>query len=488
MQILDKMERLFNEKYTPEEERNPETIEKNRKKSFFSRVHQKFLAMTMAGFLTLGGGWEKSFADQLKIKTPEKKGDQIEFVLEAGITDEKIEAFRSKLEKEEPAVLTWLNIYKKLYTEQLNAMENEILNGTLGGEKDTDNESEMYKATDEELLRPQDVVQEVASDHEIVNILRKDPEKLKQYHQFITDNIDKIILSALMLQDSKDARKNLIQHTNAPVMNFKYHDTARLMWDFAAYMEPLPSDVMDQYRKGEIKKSDLPIKNSPAITMIPESFLGYSYNVSLKKYLESLIHESIHTIQFVSKPKDYKGKETHITTTIREGLTQHITFEILQYLAPKDPELGIKPHVGFSQKYDRRLLITSIMDSIFKTAENKTLTEWYYSMRHENKEFIKEFKDSLNKLGLDVKIAEDFNKFSNGRITEMDFLAILLGRLQLQKIELSKEFLNDILKKNRGIDDEIALDRVNKNIDYISEDAKNRAKWIKEARDLQNKE
>ena len=62
--------------------------------------------MAIAGFLTLGVGWEQNFADQLRLIKPEKGAPQ--FVLEPGITTEKLDDFRNKLEKNEPEFIVWL--------------------------------------------------------------------------------------------------------------------------------------------------------------------------------------------------------------------------------------------------------------------------------------------------------------------------------------------------------------------------------------------
>ena len=70
----------------------PENHQKTERmrRSFFNTLKNKLTAMALAGFVTLGGGWEQSFADQLRIKVNKDKGTHAEFTLETALTDEKI--------------------------------------------------------------------------------------------------------------------------------------------------------------------------------------------------------------------------------------------------------------------------------------------------------------------------------------------------------------------------------------------------------------
>lgn len=437
------MERL--ESTVENQQEKPE----RRKRIFLSVLKNKFLAMAMAGFITLGGGWEKGLADQLRIKIPEK-GAQIEFVLETAITDEKLNNFKEKVGREEPEFSKWLDGCVKSLRTQLDNLTNSILNYDPAGEGDLKKEKYLRESFAEpETEGVADSL--IARDHMTVSKIQKKAELLKQYQKFLDDNLDGILWGITLTEDSKAVRNNLVKLVNPPEIYFSTHDPIGF-WRAKGYVGPVRKQDYKFQEKSEIKKYN------PQIKILPQAFeLNQNEIVDFNAYINVVVHELIHALHPGSDNKERFANSSFLSGNLREGITQNLAFETVQYLGTKKED--IKPIVG-ALNYDVGLIVTAILESVFRAQryEGDTLAKWHTAMI-DDKDMIRGLATALQQLGLDKTIAQDI---SNTEIPLRDLpeerwlkgiLIDILARLKITNVNLSPEFLKAIIANNRRLDD-----------------------------------
>ena len=284
-----------------------------------------------------------------------------------------------------------------------------------------------------------------------------------------------------MMQDSQMARNKIIQYTDSPLIVFNNHDSRHLKANALAYTYPLSPDIFSKFHE-DGNRDALPIKSSPTIYLMPASFSDIGKNGTyMSEYIDTVIHESLHTIESGAQPKDYMDDESYLVSTIQEGLTQYLTFEITQYLAKKYPELEIVSSAGYSRLYDRRLITVAILDSILSAdGRNEVFIKWHFFLASDE-ELLKTFKKAVRDLGLDTSLNDDLYKFYTGNSKESEFLFTLLAKLKLSRVELSEEFLKKLLTNNRALSDGF-LEKISQNLDSVTKSVEETEKAIQSSR------
>src|SRR3989344_2413524 len=421
----------------------------NKRKGLWARLCSRFTAMALAGFITLGGGWEKSFANQLRIKIPESQNIVPELFLEVGITDEKLKKLEDKIIKEEPEFIRWVDNYVETVKNQIDSMSKDMFQ--LKAEDDLRQEKEVREIIAIEKL---DLSEEYLE--EFFDKNRKDFQFIKSNHEqikiiddFIKTNLRTIVICMALLEDSKTSRMRSIDNIGFPEFNFKIHNLKYLINETASFIE---------FTKSAVGNKQLFQK----ITITPAAFRSRYGDSDIKyidsSYLNIVIHELMHGL---NPGFGDNGERSELRSFLGEGITQNITFEIVQYLSQKKPEL--KPQVGFIE-YDQRVIVINIIDAILRTQEeNKdAMSQWYAGWINDDK-FISCLNKTLKNLNIDTKLAKDVRdmvKILKKPKSLIDYfqpfygpMMRLVARLDSSGIKVSPGLLKDILTQNRTIDD-----------------------------------
>src|SRR3989338_7190599 len=178
---------------TGEQEMADKSGEKSRREIFFRRVRSKFMAMAMAGFITLGSAGRIE-ANQIQF---DKKGESApEFVLEPAITQEKLHEFEEYLKKEEPESIEWLAEFETRLIEHIDRMSEKLLNLDPLEDKEAEEELDRsFSSRDSSLFRKKIYGQ----DHKVLEFFKSHPQELNEYQNMLKESMRKILLSAIML-------------------------------------------------------------------------------------------------------------------------------------------------------------------------------------------------------------------------------------------------------------------------------------------------
>jgi len=423
-----------------------ERLEKEKKeepkKKFFSGLKSRFLAFATAGFLTLGGGWEKGFADQLKIKIPDKKGAPVEFVLETAITDEKLTNFKEKIIREEPEFARWIERYIESVKSQLDELTDEVLDYDLQSRTDLEKERNLRSVLQEpEAEGHADYL--IEKGHRTVISLKKKPEILKKHQEFLKSNLDTIAWGIVFMADSEDVRNNQIKFIFPPEINLSIHDLET---------EELSARVLPERSSGI---------RVPQIDILPSTFeFNTNDEFNLNLYVNIIIHELIHALNIGSGKQWRTINTSSMHGKLKEGITQNIAFEVVQYLGTKHE--NIKPIVSvLGRGYDIRLILAAILESIFRSRQygGDTLAKWHTGIINNDDYMLNRLSDALRVLNLDSSIVQDINGINNYDPREGESWAFrrilidILAKLRLGNVNLSPEFLKAIIANNRRLDD-----------------------------------
>lgn len=425
----------------PDKEEAPQEI----KRSFLNGIKQKLTATALAGFITLGGGWEKSLADQLKVKMPEKKGAAPEFVLETAITAEKLEKFKEKIRREEPDFAAWLENYKRAVREELAKFRLTVSEYRIGGEQDRRQEEALrFNAEVNESLSI-DAEGIIAWDHTIIENLKKSSDFVSKLDTLVEENLDDILWGIILMDDSRSTRDHMVRFVKAPTIKFPYH--AR---DNIAGQARLTPKLKENNFVESLDWWDSEIE------IYPSALRGYrSADYSLSNAVNSLIHEIIHTIHPGGKRKESISEED-IFVMLREGITQNETFEIIQYLSSRTDRTdnrNIMPALG--SEYDERLVLAEILESIARSSADKDFLVRWHTRLINNQEMYSSLNLALRRLNLDRTVIGLLAGYRHNPTTYTApevLLMDVLAKLKMSGINLSPEFLRDILTRGRRID------------------------------------
>ncbi|MEK7138861.1 MAG: hypothetical protein AAB799_01640 [Patescibacteria group bacterium] len=429
----------------------PDTIESKREK-LTRNLRNKFMAMAMAGFVTLGGALEKSYADQIKIKN--REGGKLEFLLEAGMTDAKLASFRAKVEREEPKFKSWIEKCMANVRSEIDRFTNDILNFKIGDNMDLFLETEINLFSNSFLGEfDLDAESVIEKDHRLILYFQKNPQVLKDTQQFIKLNLEKILWGIVFLDDSRASRDQLVVNVMPPKINFVVHDNNELA-RLHATARPVTADIFVEKAGTQASASSPPFWRTE-IDIYSTSFLDFrSGDTSKILYFNVLVHELVHAFHH-GGPKSLNEVGSNLRQNLKEGIAQNIAFEIIQYLgSPKKEE--IRPAISYIN-YDDRLVSAAILDGILRTGrEPDLLAKWHIGVSGD-RELGSGLLDALRGLGLDTAIAtevEDFKSFSIGEHSpSYQMMLGLLTRLEISGVNLSPSFIRDIVAANRCMDD-----------------------------------
>jgi len=449
-----------------------------------SALKDKMMLMAFTGFITLGGPIGESYADQLKIAKHDKGVPH--FMLETGVTEKGLLSFEAKLNSEEPEFIEWLDKFETnflanftKYEESILALEEEEIERAkdlmVAGLELTQRKSE------EDFTKEQKRVIEgiLRFNNQVIHYLKEQPELLKQYHNFFRSNLYTILLSALALNDSPKTRAALINSNTAPGIYFSPHDIREFSgpvgWTIVQGFLTDNDYVPSGYDKDSNPVEHLEIGITPmAIVQLTELDNSTKIEIDQNYYLSSLIHEVLHAFFTAAKNKQTAYKNSsYLNSSINEGVVQNTALEIMEYLHRLNKD--IKPAVGFF--YDESVVITSILQAILKFGGKPESISTWHSFLSGDKEFIKDLRQALKELNLDDTIADDFMKLNHeysfrigGPTPQEQVLIKLLAKLRLGGVELSPDFIKNILTANR------IYDCRGKNVGYMNEET---SKWFK---------
>lgn len=426
-----------------------------RRESFFKNIKNKLMSLALAGFITFGPGTLKdSYAEQLRMAKKDKAVP--EFVFESGITEEKLALFRKTLEENEPEFIEWINLYKQ----KIISETDEMLKVVLKVNPDKDREEEKLLANHIARLNSDlpgeggwstDYISQ--ADHKILGLMAKRPGLIKEYTDFLKDNIDKVILSFALLSDSPEIRKSLIANGKPPEIDFHYHN-----FFYYADNNPNPTGITAyEFVTDGNSGTDKTTTIQPNIKLTPRAFAKPDSGLNLNGYTDVFVHELIHSLTLGSFNSQVLSKNSveafpSMRTVLSEGRAQNITNATMQYFGQK--KKGLSPEVGASE-YDQRVIIASIIEAILKAGNHDdTLAKWD-SLMISSEDFIKELDSALEKLGLDTGIAEDvrLERSYQTATPALDLLVKILARLKITGVKVSPELIRDVLIKGRDLSD-----------------------------------
>ena len=417
--------------------KSPESVEntkEKKKRRFFSGLRNRFLALTAAGFITLGAGWARDLLQQLEVV---EKEAVTELVPADEIKESSLEDFKSKTEREEPEFAKLAEEYKEVIETQLGNLEKEIGQHNIDGSNHQEEHRQLILAEQqyyESGFYPQGSIrQDVDADHKLLSQLISDPVFLKNNHRFLNANFDDIFWSVAILNDSKDSRDAVARFIKPPTIVFKSHP----QYGVRRRADMIPSLAGNQWQ--------------PKITFYPQAFMGPDKQINSNTYINISIHELCHAFLAGSGDgnKIDRRMGNDFADILDEGRVQGITYKIVRYLNRNNPDL--KPIYKEADGYDNYLVIAEIMESIARThTDGDFLVEWQLGLI-DYQTMLEKFKTAFDDLGLssdvyrsivDFRFGDDNNKASE------KFLNDLLAELRLvKKVSLSDDFIRSILKK-----------------------------------------
>ncbi|OGM96257.1 MAG: hypothetical protein A3B86_03900 [Candidatus Yanofskybacteria bacterium RIFCSPHIGHO2_02_FULL_38_22b] len=417
---------------TGEQEMADKSGEKSRREIFFRRVRSKFMAMAMAGFITLGSAGRIE-ANQIQF---DKKGESApEFVLEPAITQEKLHEFEEYLKKEEPESIEWLAEFETRLIEHIDRMSEKLLNLDPLEDKEAEEELDRsFSSRDSSLFRKKIYGQ----DHKVLEFFKSHPQELNEYQNMLKESMRKILLSAIMLDNSPAIRKKAIS-SSFPIIILKPHDVS------------------------EIRGVNGYIADKPfRIVMTPRVFLGHDGKINPAAYINFMVHEIIHTL------RGHIDITSILHMLLNEGSVQNNTYEVIQFIQSSNPRL--KNVLGY-KLYDNFIIPAAIFDAIAKShGSGDAVARWSAGLIDDD-ELIKDIREAAKGLGIDSKIADDLKNFGmrNGsQLVEeqLKFTASILSRLQNSGLTLPPDFIENILTRDRFIESN-QRKQINKIIDSL---------------------
>ncbi|KKT82641.1 MAG: hypothetical protein A3B99_04770 [Candidatus Yanofskybacteria bacterium RIFCSPHIGHO2_02_FULL_44_12b] len=410
---------------------------------FGRKISSKLMTMALAGFLTFGPGTTReSYANQLKISQRENSAPQ--FVVENGLTEEKLKAFEERLKREEPEFIIWLGSFENKVNKELDELSDDIL--IANPAKDKEEELQVFK------VRPKEYADKhIDLDHAILDAIRKDSDQFRRYIAMLRDNMRSLILGPLMVHDSRAVREDLIQHLDFPSVVFENHSIS----PSSAYARELDIELINATNE----QVPLPDKWQPAMFFNPRSFSGKT-DTEMNAFVDAFIHELNHTLQpgsFVSRAA-IEGRRTHLMQIFREGSAQETTLASVQMLHQKYPKMELKPYVGYSE-YDGRVVIASIVSAILENhkPDDSIFSKWYHGLISYD-DFKVELRQALEKLNVNSdKIVAYFDKIEKDPVPDYgtlvkNFIVFMVVELKLGEVNFNSKLIENVLKEDRNVD------------------------------------
>jgi len=196
----------------------------------------------------------------------------------------------------------------------------------------------------------------------------------------------------------------------------------------------------------------------PKIVLFPGTFeSGENRIVDFNTYVNVFVHELIHALNSNSDNEKRLSSASDLRSTLIEGITQNIAFEVIQYLGTSNDRL--QPLVSSLGDYDIKLLVASIIESVLRATGSDTLTKWHQVMKSDE-DMLEDLSMALAKLNLDPSISSDIERLNHPetyRNSSKDpfeqILLSMINKFELKGVDLSAEFLKAIITKNRRLDD-----------------------------------
>lgn len=416
------------------------------RKFFFSKLKNRFLALAMAGYLTLGTGWAKDLQNQLEIG--HETGSMSELVVENEITNTKLYELKARIAVEEPEFLKLADEFKRDLAIQLDSLKQQITKRNLKSKEESDHDQSLALKEMDSIENGTDWVGPGASviidiDHDLVSSVQYKPSLLENSHELIKVNLDDIFWTAAFLNDSKISRDTMVKYVRPPTLVFGYHSPGN-----RATTSPFPVEIMDRINRGE----KVVIEHwTPEITIYPTAFMGFDKNIDANTYVNVLIHEFNHAFLAGSgnNKRINRGIGDDFAEILDEGRTQSLTYKTIRYINHQNSYL--KPIISEAGNYDQNLVIAEIFESAARShGQGDLLVKWQMGII-DSRELLDGFKLFFNDMDLDgagmVKRLSEF-EFGKNRVDNlMNLLADLLIKLKLQNMNLSADFIQSILIK-----------------------------------------
>lgn len=412
------------------------------------------MIMATAGLVTLGGVWQESYADQIRIAKQESKAPQ--FFLEAGITDTRLDIFDSWLRLEEPEFIRWIENYTRSLGKEIDTITETILIKAPGEDA---RQEKLFRENPEVIAtikEPGKIIELINQDHWVIRYLRRHPEIFKSYQELLKRNLYRIILASALMDNSRAIRDNLIQYNKPAQLSFLYHDQLKIQGHLGATL-PISFDLLEKLSKledrgiGEQEILDkIPNQWTPEIRLLTSSFLNGPKpdQVDLNFYVNVFIHELEHAIHQTGS-----DKKTIVNTGkyLNEGAIQNITLEIVQYLGQK--ELLLKPLIGFGT-YDDRVILASILDGVTKANGGESFLMKWVSGIIDDGIFLDVLGSRFKDLNMDQGFIEILRKEITNPLSPSPFEASinLLKSLKINDVRISEKFFREVLMHGRVVD------------------------------------
>lgn len=457
------------------EQNTPEQEEAKDKKGILSRLRrslgEKVTIFILAGLFNLSGPTEESRADQVRMVWQENRIPAL--FLEESVTTENLISFEEKLRNEEPEVLRWVLEQEIVISRELDNVVDYILTfGDDQGEKQAQIFKESSRVIVSSALHEDLLDYKISENQRIIQVLRTESQKLKDHTLFLKNNLRKIILASMMLDDSKKSREYSVRFNNFANIEFKpYHWANSLGADSAAI--PLPEKLWYAHVLKQNKNDlDIPEQLEPEIILTPPVFLSEKDGkIDFGKYINVFIHEYIgHAIHYSSENKSvFLPPFSTMRTVLEEGAAHDVTFQIIQYLRRENDDL--KSRAGNSDLYDTRLIYVSLLKAIMATSKNKgVFAEWHSGIISDD-ELLRILRVNLDMIRLDTTIADDLEKLNlleeyGEPTTSIDLVVKLLSKLRINGVDISPEFIKTMFNQNHYLDN-WQLVNISKLVEYL---------------------
>ena len=413
---------------------NTENANEKKKKHFFEGLRNRFLALAMAGFITLGAGWGKDLLRQFEVTEKEVITD---IVPVDEIKEVSLENFKEKTEREEPEFAKLAEEYKKVIEAQLDNLEKEITQYNIDSPNHQEQDKWLISAEQQDYesgaYLQGSVLRDMDIDHELISQLIYNPVFLKNSHKFLNASFDDIFWSIALLNDSRDSRNVAAKFIKPPTVIFNPHSQYGVR------------------RRADTTTSLVGSQWQPEITLYPQAFMGPDKQINPNTYTNFLIHELSHA--FLAGSGDGKRVDRKMgndfADVLDEGRVQGITYKVVRYLNRNNSDL--RPVYKEADGYDNYLIIAEIMESIARTHMNDDfLVEWQLGLI-DYRTMLEKFKTAFDDLRLSANAYRsivDFRFGENNNKASEKFLKDLLVELKLaNKVNLSNDFIRSIITK-----------------------------------------
>ncbi|MEO8065833.1 MAG: hypothetical protein ABI643_03205 [Candidatus Doudnabacteria bacterium] len=420
-------------------------------------VRKRLNAMALAGFLTLSLGSE-SYADQVKFARPENQAAH--FVLETEHGEEGLEEFKNRIKVEEPEFFEWSESIESSVKTGIDNMTAEIKN--LDADKDRQEESDFQAVDSAAKIKNSNLSDSIKQNHKVLDDLASNKDFYK-LQQTIKDNLDSILWSFIASDDSLAVRNYMRENLSAVNIDFKYHQDFEF-GNFLAITEVQPEPAGNKLQSN--------------ILLSPKSFIDEDNKINLNLYINTFVHELFHGTH---PPTRGKNPLTGLQQVLIEGVAQNTTFNTIQFLARENKT--IKPAVGMNE-YDQRVVIVAVTDAIIRSSTKPDILAQWNAGIINDQEFLSTFKNTLAKMSLDSRIADDLANLNlpntEAYPATTKALENILAHLKMNGYALSPDFIKSILTSGRDLNhSQIRAVETHLNLNSLNRNVSRRIKNIK---------